>query len=347
MAVNGEDQVFHEELMIYKPPPLKLAVTTVPIDQIELDTNNPRLRYKKLLNPDKSLTDILFMEEDTKHLKISIETNGLIERPYVRRASTGIYIVIEGNRRTSCWKKSAAENPSEERWKHMPVKILPPETTDQQEAVLMGEFHISGRIKWDAHERAGHVYRMAKELMIPIDTLKSIFHMGQPAIEKMIRAYEMMFDRYAKIDGGKYAGTAEGKYSFFAEFVSNGPFNKSKKSGDPFFIEDFCRWVGEGRIPRAEDVRALPQILERSESRNVFLTEAPEEAFKKAKDRVERNDPTKKSDFFKVLKQMVAAGKAANLTDIEMAAKMVEAQEMMSEAKTVLDRLHKQAQAII
>ena len=326
--------------------PVRMQFTSVVTDNTYLDEDNPRLRFKRTQFPNRSLEELLFEEDDTKLLKLDIQANGLNERPYVRRNADGTFTSIEGNRRLACFKSLHAEFKDDDQWAYMPALLLPPTITPQQESVLMGAFHVSGRVKWDAHERAGHVYRMHRVLKVPMETMKTTLHMGEPAIMRMVTAYDVMMEHYAKIDGGKYAAQAEGKYSFFAEFVANKDWRKKIDEPDVFFIDQFCEWVGSGRIPTAMDVRQLPEILARRETRTTFETGEPGVAFSQARSILDNRNPSRKSKFFKVLKTMVEAGKHADLSDIEMAGSNDIAKELLLQARQVIDRLSRQAQAM-
>lgn len=345
----GNGQMLFEEVFIGgEPPPLRLEQTRVNIDDVRLDKDNPRLKYQQMLYPNMSLVDLLFNENDTRLLKDDINKNGLIDPPYLRRDEDGKFTAIEGNRRTACMTKLHAEFPHDTRFATMFARILPVDTPAAKQALLMAQFHISGKLKWDAHERAGHVYDMWAHLDVSMEQLKSTLHMGEPAIRQMVEAYRMLNDHYKTIDNGKYQAAADGKWSFFAEFFKQKVFREkvmATKDGatpDPFFRDRFCRWVGEGRLPRAEDVRKLPAILADANAKVEFEQRPAIEAFEAAVNIAEA-DPASKSKFFKAVRDLHKAGLAANMNDIMLAASDEKARKHLIDAKSVLDNISRQA----
>lgn len=342
------DQLVFEEILIGgEPPPLRLEQARVPIDDVRLDTGNPRLRYQQLMFPEKSLSDLLFEENDTRLLKEDILRNGLIDPPYLRRDPDGKFTVIEGNRRTAVMQKLHADHPTDDRFASMYARILPGDTPVDRQALLMAQFHIAGKLKWNAHEKAGHIYTMWKKLQVPMDQLKATLHMGEPAIRATVAAYEMLTERYATIDNGKYKDKADGKWSYFAELYKTKDLrvrvagDKNGLPADPYFADRFCRWVGETRIPQAVDVRKLPMILKDSRALAQFEGNV-DGAFERALE-IAQSDPAEKSKFFKALRDLHKAGLAANMFDIQMAASDDKAKKALSDAKKILEGISRQA----
>ena len=176
---------------------------------------------------------------------------------------------------------------------------------------------------------------MINVLHIPESELINTLHMGAPAIKKAAEAYGLL-DHFKRCDGGKYAGEAEGKWSFFAEFLKVKEFYERHKKGQDF-DDDFCRWVGEKRIPLAEDVRELPGITQvAGKARNIFNNEPADVAFAKAKAVVDKSNPSRNSKFYKDLENLAISGKGASLTDLTEASDNEVARDTILEAHAVL-----------
>lgn len=334
-------QLQFEEVMVGKPPPLKIEYAILPTDKLDLDPENPRLRYRHSMDGTPAI-EALFEAQDTRHLKEDIKANGLFDRPFVRRnAKGGRYTVFEGNRRVACYKVLHAEAPDDPQWQAMPARILPDGVSNQQLAAMLAQFHVNGKLHWNAHERAGHIFQMTEVLKMPDDTVKTILHLGKPAIDKAVAAYRMMMEKFITIDGGRYKDQAEGKFSYFDEFQKKKQLREASKA-DSFFADDFCRWVGEGRIPRAEDVRQLPDILADSIADRAFRQNEPAEAFRRAVEALERNDASRKSSFFFKLKQAIEAGQKAQVTDFTIAAS-ASGRQLLNDARAVLDLINRHA----
>jgi hypothetical protein len=313
-----EQSVF-EEIMLHHPPPLRIEHTLAKVDLIDFDLDNPRLRYLRSLNPGKSDSDLLFDDNDTKWLKGDIKEKGLLDAPYVKRIAGGRHICVEGNRRLACMKSLTAEFPDDAKFKCIQVRVLPETTTEAQAALLMASFHVAGKLQWDAHEKAGHIYHMTHVLKIPEEELKNTLHMGAPAIKRTAESYRILREVFCTIDQGAYAKDADGKWSFFSEMVKDKQLRSRYHEKDPRWCETFSRWVGEGRIPNAADVRALPEILAQSNARRIFETSPAEEAFRLSRMETDRSNPANMSTFYKQLQKLLDTLMAAEFRDIELA----------------------------
>jgi hypothetical protein len=320
------------EEVILRDQPLRIQHARIPIGQIAFDPENPRLRYLRGLHPDKTDKQLLFDgSKDTPWLKKDIREKGVLDPIYVKlKGSTG-YIVVEGNRRTAVVGELHDENPSDPKFATMPARILPEETTEAQVALLMASFHVAGKVKWAPHEQAGHVYQMLKILHIPEAELSSTLHMGVPAIKRIAESYSILRETYCTIDNGQFANQAEGKWSFFQEMLKNKHL-KNYHDRDPNWKEQFSRWVGEGRIPRAEDVRHLPQILNKTRARHLFENEPAVEAFAKARRESDASNPGNISKFYKQLEKLVETCRRANFEDIELAGNNEAARLLLTES---------------
>lgn len=342
LTVTDTAQLQFEDVLVGKPPPLRIEYATIPIDKLDLDPNNPRLRYRQLVDGTPAI-EALFEAQDTKHLKEDIKQNGLFERPFVRRGKDGRFTLFEGNRRAACYMVLHRENPDDEQWHTMPARILPEGVSDQQLAAMLGQFHIAGKLHWNSHERAGHIFDMTERLKMPDDTVKTILHLGKPAIDKAVAAYRMMMEKFITIEGGRYKDQAEGKFSYFDEFQKKKQLRDLAKI-DSFFTDDFCKWVGEGRIPRAEDVRQLPDILADAVAERAFKQNDAAEAFRRARETLERNDASRKSNFFKQLKAAIEAGQKATVTDFATASS-ASGRQLLQDARAILDQIHRHSES--
>jgi hypothetical protein len=315
--------------------PLFLKHTRVPLTSLNFDPDNPRLRYLRELNPGKSDEELLFLENDTKWLKEDIKQNGLLDAPYVKEGVNGNHLVSEGNRRLACLKTLAAENPDDARFVTIQVRVLPPETTPEQLALLMASFHVAGKLQWAAHEKAGHIHHMKHVLQIPEEELKSTLHMGAPAINKAAESYRIMSEVFCTIDNGAYKKEADGKWSFFAELIKDKTL-RSKHEKEPAFAETFSRWVGEKRIKNAEDVRVLPDILNSARARHLFENMPVEEAFRLAKNEADSKNPANTSKFYKQLKSLLDTLMVAPFQDVELAGTNDSARLLLQDTYTKL-----------
>lgn len=336
---HGEQQqIYFEEIMLHKPPPVRLYQKRVPTEHVRFDANNPRLRYKKDLFPDKTEKELLFKDADTNWLLKDIQEKGVIEPIYVRPVRTEnavYYIVVEGNRRTAVMQELHEKHPNNPNFCYIPARVMPEETTEEQTELLMMSQHVTGKLKWAAHEQAGSIWRAINVLRIPEAQLVNTLHMGAPSIRKAAESYALL-EYFKKCDGGKYAAQAEGKWSFFAEMLKVKELRRRHHEKGQEWDDEFCRWVGEGRIPKAEDVRDLPEILMKQKARNLFHDEPVDTAFLKAKREIDKTTPSRNSKLFKDLENLIVSGKAAQMSELDEARDNDVARDTVIEAYSVL-----------
>lgn len=280
---------------------LRLEHRDVPIADIELDDDNPRLRYLRQKANGKTLAEVIRDLPDAPRLRKDIEQNGgLKEKIILRVKPNGKHKATEGNRRRVAVGDLHDKSPKDPRWKTMPARILPADVDEKKVAILLSGLHVAGKVAWDAHEKAGQIYHMNKVLHIPLDEIVTVLHASKSTVKRFLDAYTMMMDRFMTVDNGVYASSGSGKWSFFDELYRSKDLRKHLDS-DPEFADKFCRWVGDERIPRGADVRLLSAILGHPEARKAFETEPKEKAFAEAKRIVETTEPEQGSDFFKLL----------------------------------------------
>jgi hypothetical protein len=235
-----------------------------------------------------------------KALRRDIEKNGGLRERVILQPNGTKMKALEGNVRMTCLHDLHQKHPDDPRWKKVPARILPKEVDPKQIAILLADFHVAGKITWKAHEKAGHVYQMVHELNMPLDDIATYLRTSKSTVSRLEQAYKFMVDRFLKIDEEKYAKEGERKWSYFEEFFKSHDLREEFKK-NPEFGDDFCRWVGDGRLPEGADVRILPSILRHPEARKRFEKGAPLAEVKKI---VEAAEPEQGSDFFKLLAKM-------------------------------------------
>ena len=181
---NTSGQMVFEEIMLHTPPPLRIEHARIPIEQIKFDPKNPRLKHLKETFPDKTDRQLLFEHPDTNWLMKDIKEKGILDPIYVTRTANATYIVVEGNRRTATTQQLHEDHPDDPRFCMMPARILPAHTSDEQIALLMASYHVAGKIKWDAHEKAAHIWEMLNVLKIPDSEMANTLHMAVPTIRR-------------------------------------------------------------------------------------------------------------------------------------------------------------------
>lgn len=287
--------------------PFVLEHLDIPVDKLELDKRNPRIQYRLALEQGSKTLDevILGMSEVTK-LRKDIELNGgLREKIIVQKAEDGKYKVLEGNCRTVCFRSLRAmpKYKESDKWDSIPARVVPADVEERKVAILLSDLHVAGKIQWKAHEKAGQIFRMSRELKMSEGDIATYLRQSKSTISRFLNAYAFMQDKFFTIDNGKYARDGEKRWSFFDEFYRSKELREEHKR-NPEFGEDFCRWVGEGRLPDGIDVRSLHHVLKHPEAKKKFEKLPAEDAFKEAMKVVQAAEPEQGSDFFKLLAKM-------------------------------------------
>lgn len=255
----------------------------VPLDVLKLDAQNPRIGLYK----DSQLKPA-FSDEEIRHaivnrspdaytkLRDSIEINqGIINPIWIAPLEHGTHLVIEGNTRVLIYRELADKYPANDTWKTIAANVLPVGINDSQLNFIRLEAHLRGVTEWDAYERARYLYILNEKDGYSVTRLEQLTRLRRTEIETEIRAFRDMSEVYsARFPNDPYQSQ---KFSYFVELERNNRLKQQvQKVG--LGITDFCDWVGTQRIPRAENVRTLSNILTDSKATQHFLQDGYDRA---------------------------------------------------------------------
>ena len=106
-------------------------IVKIPLHYLRLDPKNVRFKHMERALSDKELEEEIWKDGDSKSLLREIKfSRGLSDMPFVKKITDNEYLVIEGNRRTTCLRKLAAEINSKKE------KDIPRERIDPVECVV-------------------------------------------------------------------------------------------------------------------------------------------------------------------------------------------------------------------
>ena len=299
-----DKQVEYEDVMV-NGQPTRLEYESISVGDLELDPDNPRIKYRLGLKPGVSAKDELAGWSNVVLLRKDIEkSGGLRERIIVQfDPRTKKYIPKEGNCRTVCFWILHDKYPEDERWQSIPAKVLPKDADPRFIAILLADWHVGGKIEWRAHEKAAQVKLMHAKLKMPVDEIALYMRASKTTVLRLLAAHTLMTEKFLTIDEDAYADQGEGKWSFFEEFFKSKDLRHMLKDA-PDLGDDFCRWVGDERLPNGADVRGLSKILKNDAARKKFETGHVETALIDATKLLAQSDPSIDSDFFKLLGKM-------------------------------------------
>jgi len=245
--------------------PVAVENRRVSLSALKLDAENPRIGLYSDSQPKASFSD-----DEIKHaivnrtpdayakLRDSIEINkGIINPIWVGPLQHGKHLVIEGNTRVLIYLELAEKYPTDDLWKTIPANVLPTGIRDSQINFVRLEAHLREITPWDAYERARYLYLLNEEEGYSVTRLEQLTRLRRAGIETEIRAFRDMSDVYNnKFPDDPYQSQ---KFSYFVEFEKNNRLKQQveKLGGMP----SFCDWVGTQRLPKAENVRTLGEIL--------------------------------------------------------------------------------------
>lgn len=290
-VVAGDHAVYIEGTAVNVTP------KDLPLEDVVLDPDNPRIQHaaKQKRGQAANLTqqqlrDLILEQPGVSDLFKTVRDNGgLIERIYVRPDGR----VIEGNCRAASYMRLHEAKPTDARWKAIPVFVVP-SITDRQVAILQGHFHVSGKNKWRAYEKAGHVHYMHSALKMTTKDIAQSLGLQVRVVERLLQAYKTMAEKVLpKVKGGGLA-----KWSHVEEFYKNKDLEEHRQ--DKAHVDEFVGLVVSGKIKKGADVRKLPKILSSPQAKKALETKGVDAAVAV----LGKQDPTADSAVFRKLKEV-------------------------------------------
>lgn len=292
---------------------IQLEHRDVPIDEIRLDPENPRVGHVvrslgKRQATDEKIREILWGTGSVKALARQIRLNGgLIERP-ILQSENGHFVVREGNCRATVYYKFHDQEPTDETWGSLPARVLPEDVDVKEIMRLLGDFHVAGKNDWKPFEKGAYIARMLEEFAFDPTELATTLRMSKTTLFQFKNAFVWMDKDYLP----KYRDPEEGAervqdFSHFLEFV------KRVKEPTPELKGEFVTWVGTKVFPMAIQVRDLPLILETPGAKKALV----KDGYHAAMQVVEDAHPERTSKLFSMLDRATKQLKGATVTDIE------------------------------
>lgn len=257
------------------------------IDEVELDINNPRIQqYLEMYGDDITSDGIALALNGSsgasstssyQTLKESIRVNGGIINPIiVNKYPDGKLVVIEGNTRLQIYKEFALADP-EGPWKEI-IAIVYDDLPETEIHAIRLQTHLVGPRDWDPFSKAKYLNQLSNIDKLPMATIISFCGGKKAEIEKLISAYTDMVNFYFPVAEAAEMDPDPREFSKFSELQNTSI--KQALAVHKFDRSDFAKWVVNGNIDTAQNVRKLPAILANSVAREVFLKSTISEAEK-------------------------------------------------------------------
>lgn len=268
----------------------------MPLKDVLLDASNPRIQHavkqasKNGTLSQEELRKLILDRPGVPELFKSIRDNGgLLEPIYVRPDGR----IIEGNCRAASCLKLHGINASDTRWQTIPA-VFVPEISDRQVAILQGQYHVAGKNKWLAYEKAGHLHTMHTRLGMDEKAIGQALGMHERDVIRDLKAYETMTQKLLpKMKGA----SGLDKWSFVEELFKRKDLEEYRAK--PANIDQFVSLVVNKKLKYGADVRKLAKILKHFGAFKVLKKQGVESAMSV----VGQADPTADSGAFRKLKQ--------------------------------------------
>lgn len=252
----------------------------LPVDSIDYDPNNPRIKkalekYGDKLNDERIYFALRAATEGAQSassyisLRDSIRAHGGISTPIVVTREADRFTCIDGNTRLAIFKRFLREE-VEGSWSRIKALILENASPADVERVRVAA-HLVGPREWPAYEKARHLHYLRNKEFLSYDEMIALCGGNKTRIERQIDAYHDMNEYYRNVvdDTAFHID----RFSGFEELQKPGIKEAIHTAG--LELRDFGEWIRDGKIFRLADVRKLPKVLGDAEARRIFLDGGP------------------------------------------------------------------------
>jgi hypothetical protein len=259
----------------------------VPIDRIELDTSNPRIAYFLEHIPPPHTPQTIFLalgaggDDDAggqasfDRLRQSIQTNGGIVNPVIlRQVEPERFVCVEGNTRVALYRELKEQGASGS-WTHIPA-VIHTSISDNEIHAIRLQAHLVGPRAWSAYAKAKYLTMLRNEEHFEFNRLVDFCGGNERSIREALYAFTDMEAHYRpQLSDEDFDQT---RFSGFVELQK--PAVKEAIAQAGFSLDDFARWIIDGKIDKLAQVRLLPRVLRDSKARAMFVKSGMDEALK-------------------------------------------------------------------
>ncbi len=280
---------------------LNYIASTVPVSKLKLDLGNPRLYHETLTGNPPSDQDALEASisgdpQFTGLLK-SIRKNGVQDAIWVQAQNDGTYLVVEGNRRTTCLRRLIRENvtpPAGVDYEQVRANVLDGTVTEVELKLLAARLQ-TGKAVWGPFNVSALIYDFHNTHNLAFEDIATEMQMSVTKVKKFYKSYLMFLD-YSIATGD----TGVKRFAYYneapkkvIEWVEDSPKNK----------KDYHKWInpneGHTKIRSAATrggLREFAKVIEDHEALTL-MREDPMANVEDAMEVVKQNDIKKEMPF--------------------------------------------------
>lgn len=254
----------------------------VPIENVDMDTENPRIaRFLEMYpNKDKITPDQIFLALGAEapqdegsagptytKLRESIKTCGTIIQPIVvRKLKNGRLVCLDGNTRLALYKDFKKKKVKGD-WERIPAIVYEGLGDQEMDAVRL-QAHLVGPRPWDPYSKAKYLNELRNGQRFPFSELVDYCGGSTKTVQELIDAYNDMEEYYRPALEEDQAFDVR-RFSSFVELQKVGVKGGIQAAG--FTLADFAKWVIEQKIAKNAEVRLVTRILKNPKAKQVFL----------------------------------------------------------------------------
>ena len=246
------------------------------IHSVELDKNNPRIKqFLEIYQGVITSKEIALALNDSGNdanasysiLKESIKVSkGIIHPIIVNHEPDGSYVAIEGNTRLQSYKDFFNASGSDI-WREIPSLVYE-NLSDAEKHSIRLQSHLVGPREWDPYSKAKYLYTLSEVENMPMTSIISMCGGNTAEINKLINAYKLMETSYRKYINDHGLEFDPREFSKFGEYQRKTIKDALRIKG--FTDDDFSKWVANGNIDTAQNVRRIPEVFSNKEAFETF-----------------------------------------------------------------------------
>lgn len=320
----------------------------LPIESIELDLNNPRIKQWLEIYGDEITSEEIALAlsapgssssstSSYTALKESIRVNqGIINPIIVNRYPDGKLVVIEGNTRLQIYKEFAIADPDGP-WKIIPAVVYDDLPHHQIHAIRL-QTHLVGPRDWDPFSKAKYLHQLCNIEKLPMEMIISYCGGKSSEIRKLIDAYVDMKTYYLPLVDKLEIDPDPREFSKFAELQNRSI--QEAISIHHYSKNDFALWVVNRNIDNAQNVRKIPSILANPTAQKVFLKHNVSEAIKYLDVKEKKHQDLRSASLHEIVVELTARLRKIEYSEVKALRNDPSKQDEKADMSVLLDELN-------
>lgn len=243
---------------------------------IDFDTENPRIRMALTKYGDRLTSErIRFALKSMgaapadawsyESLRDSIRAMGGISVPITVVSRQSGYICVDGNTRLAIYTEFL-ERGARGNWKTIKAVVIDDANQRDIERIRVTA-HLVGAREWPPYEKARYLHHLRYARVMDYGEMLQLCGGSRRDIERQIDAFHDLNAYYRDVAHDDTSPTD--RYGAFRELQR--PATKDAIFAAGLDLQDFGKWIRDGKIVRPDDIRKLPQVLSDPEAKAMFL----------------------------------------------------------------------------